>query len=326
MVGVVTWPIEKEVKQANGGAPSPSGCPDNCLFIPAELRPQVIHRAHTSLLSCHLGVKIYHVCDLPEVLVAHHGIRGPGVHRGLFGLRTQQDVFSGSHRIASTTSHPFQPLVGHFHRLHHRAPGLTRKYHSTYCDQQPQFVSRFWKEFCRLIGATASLTSGYHPEANGQTGHLNQQLETGLRCVVHQNPSTWSKHLVWVEYAHNSLPTSATGLSPFHCALGYQPPLFPDNEMVVSVPSAYAMVRRCRRIWAAARQVLIHQGDRVKKMADRKRRPAPNYQQGQRVWLSAKDLNLKVPSKKLAPRFVGPFPIKKIVDPAAVRLRLPRSL
>ena len=158
-------------------------------------------------------------------------------------------------------------------------------------DRGPQFVSRFWREFCRLIGAKASLTSGYHPEANGQTECLNQQLETGLRCVVHQNPSTWSKHLVWVEYAHNSLPTSATGLSPFHCALGYQPPLFPDNEGEVSYPSAYAMVRRCRRIWAAARQILIRQGNRIKRTADRKRRPAPDYQQGQRVWLPVKDLN-----------------------------------
>ena len=143
-------------------------------------------------------------------------------------------------------------------------------------DRGPQFVSKFWKEFCRLIGATVTLTSGYHPEANGQTERLNQQLENGLRCVVHQNPSTWSKHLVWVEYAHNSLPTSATGLSPFHCALGYQPPLFPDNEREASVPSAYAMVQHCRRIWAAARQVLIRQGDRVKRSADRKRRPAPD--------------------------------------------------
>ncbi|MPV02339.1 transposase family protein, partial [Escherichia coli] len=41
-------------------------------------------------------------------------------------------------------------------------------------DRGPQFVSRFWKEFCKLIGATASLTSRYHPEANGQTERLNQ--------------------------------------------------------------------------------------------------------------------------------------------------------
>lgn len=47
-------------------------------------------------------------------------------------------------------------------------------------DRGPQFISRFWKEFCKLIGATVSLTSGYHPESNGQTEHLNQELETCL--------------------------------------------------------------------------------------------------------------------------------------------------
>ena len=57
VVGAVTWPIETEVKRANGCAPAPSGCPANRLFVPIELRPQVIHWAHTSRLSCHPGVK-----------------------------------------------------------------------------------------------------------------------------------------------------------------------------------------------------------------------------------------------------------------------------
>ena len=37
-------------------------------------------------------------------------------------------------------------------------------------------------------------------------------------------------------------------------------------------------------------------------------------------------LHLKVPSKKLAPWFVGPFPIIKVISPAAIHLCLPRSL
>lgn len=60
--------------------------------------------------------------------------------------------------------------------------------------------------------------------------------------------------------------------------------------------------------------------------ANRHHRPAPVYRPGQRVWLRAKDLPLKVESKKLAPRFVGPFTIERIINPSAVRLSLPASM
>ena len=129
-----------------------------------------------------------------------------------------------------------------------------------------------------------------------------------------------------VEYSHNTLPSASTGLSPFQCAYGYQPPLFPANEEEVRVPSAHAMVRRCRKVWAGARQVLLRTSVRMKAAADRSLRAAPVYRTGQRVWLSTKDLPLHVHSRKLASRFVGPFPIENIINPVAVRLRLPRSL
>lgn len=44
------------------------------------------------------------------------------------------------------------------------------------------------------------------------------------------------------------------------------------------------------------------------------------------VWLRAKDLPLRVESKKLAPCFVGPFTVECIVNPSVVRLRLPSFL
>lgn len=52
---------------------------------------------------------------------------------------------------------------------------------------ETQFVSQVWKAFC-----------------NGQTERCNQEMESTLRCIINNNPTSWCKYLPWVEYAHNS--------------------------------------------------------------------------------------------------------------------------
>ncbi|KAM9412399.1 uncharacterized protein ACWYII_026600 [Salvelinus alpinus] len=193
-------------------------------------------------------------------------------------------------------------------------------------DRGPQFASRFWKAFCQLIGATASLSSGYHPESNGQTERMNQELETTLRCMVSNNPSTWSSFIVWAEYAHNTLCSSSTGMSPHECQFGYAPLLFPDQEAEVRVPSASRFIRRCRLTWKKARLNLLRSSQQYQRQANRRRRPGPTLYPGQRVWLSTKDLPLRVESRKLSQRFIGPFKIARRVNPVTFRLHLPRSL
>ena len=210
-------------------------------------------------------------------------------------------------------------MVQHVFKLH----GLPVEVVS---DRGPQFTSSFWKAFCSLIGASVCLSSGFHPQSNGQTERANQQLETVLRCVASQNPTSWSQQLPWAEYAINSHITSSTGRSPFECSLGYQPPLFPDQEREVGVPSAEAYIRRCRRTWKRTRSALLCSSARMKVQADKHRSQPPLYRQGQQVWLSTQDLPLKTESRKLSPRFIGPFPITGVISPTAVRLKLPGPL
>ena len=147
-----------------------------------------------------------------------------------------------------------------------------------------------------------------------------------LRCLCANNPASWSSQLPWAEYAINSHTTSASKLSPFECCLGYQPPLFPSQEQEVGVSSAEAFIRRCKRTWRVTRTNLVRAAAHMKEQADRRRRPAPTYRVGQRMWLSTKDIPIRGGTKKLAPQYVGPFTVTHVISPTAIRLRLPLTM
>ncbi|KAK7883026.1 hypothetical protein WMY93_029200 [Mugilogobius chulae] len=368
LVGAFSWEVEERVRQALRDCSVPTNCPPNRLFVPPELRSQVIHWAHASPFSCHPGVNrtVYMVkqrfwwksvekevkeyvaaCPvcaqnkssrqpIPGLLhplsiprrpwsdISIDFVTGLPCSEGNTTVLTVVDRFSKMvHFIAMpklpSAKETAEVMLSQVFKVH----GFPKDVVS---DRGPQFVSRFWKAFCTLLGATVSLSSGYHPQSNGQTERLNQELETGLRCLASQNPTTWSKQLTWVEYAHNTLPCSSTGLTPFECVYGYQPPLFSALEEEVTVPSALALVRRCRRTWHQARQRMLKCSALYKKAADRHRSAAPGYRKGQRVWLSTKDLPLRTDSRKLTPRFVGPFPVSEVINDVSVKLKLPRSM
>lgn len=193
-------------------------------------------------------------------------------------------------------------------------------------DRGPQFASCFWKAFWSLLNTSVSLSSGYHPESNGQTERVNQELEKYLRCITADNPSTWSQELMWAEIAHNQLVSSSTGMSPFEVQYGFQPPLFPDQQKASAVPSADASVKRCRRAWKKARRTLLKVSARYQRQANKRRQLGPSFRVGQKVWLSTKNLPLRIESKKFTPRYIGPFRILRRVNPVAYQLAIPRSL
>ncbi|XP_023809084.1 uncharacterized protein LOC110017718 [Oryzias latipes] len=174
-------------------------------------------------------------------------------------------------------------------------------------DRGPQFTSQVWRSFCSALGATVSLSSGYHPRSNGQAERANQELEAALRCLVAQNEADWSKYLIWVEYAHNTHSSTATGMSPFEASLGFSPPLFPSQELDL------AQCPRSSSIFNGVRTF----GGRV---------VGPVYLPGQKVWLSSRNIPVQASSRKLAPRYISPYEIDHIINPSCVRLRLPAAL
>ncbi len=104
-------------------------------------------------------------------------------------------------------------------------------------DRGPQFISRVWKNFLKLLGVTVSLSSGYHPQTNRQTERKIQEIGRFLQTFCHGHQHSWNQFIGWAEYAQNSLRQQTTGLSPFQCVLGFQPPLFPWDGEPSDVPA-----------------------------------------------------------------------------------------
>lgn len=74
----------------------------------------------------------------------------------------------------------------------------------------PQFTSQVWSSFIGKMGIIVNITSGYHPQANGQVERANQGIGRFLQTFCASNSEDWSRFLLWAEYAQNSLCHSVT--------------------------------------------------------------------------------------------------------------------
>src|SRR6266478_8104113 len=100
-------------------------------------------------------------------------------------------------------------------------------------DRGTKFVSHFFHSLGKLLQMELHFTSGYHPEGDSQTEHINQVLEQYLRAYTNYQQDDWASLLPVAEFAYNNAPSATTGVSPFFANKGYHPNLAAYTTMVV---------------------------------------------------------------------------------------------
>jgi len=125
---------------------------------------------------------------------------------------------------------------------------------------------------------------------NGQIERINQELEQYLRVFIDHRQEQWLDWLGTAEFMYNNKIYAATKISPFKANYGQNPRMGFEKRRKGSYKAAEKFVERIRKIQEEAKAVLGKVQEEMKKFANRKQREREEYQVGDLVLLSMKDL------------------------------------
>jgi len=198
---------------------------------------------------------------------------------------------------------------------------------SVVSDRGPQFAAGSTKELNRMLGIEMRLSTAFHPQIDGQTEQMNQELEQYLRFFIEHRQKDWLEWLAAAEFTVNNKVHTATKVSPFMANYGKELRMGGDIRRKGKVESTMEFVERIKKIHEEAEMTLKKTQEEMKRYADRSRKETEKWKKGDRVLLSTKDLVFKErPVNKLMERYMRPYVIEEVVSSNAVKLKLPNSM
>jgi hypothetical protein len=227
------------------------------------------------------------------------------------------------HALPTTAEVDAEGIADIHYREIFRLHGIPAKIVS---DRGPQFAARLTKALYHKLGITHALTTAYHPQSNGQTERANQEVERHLRLFTNARQDDWVTHLPTAEFVLNSRMHSAHQMAPFEVMYGYRP----DFTVPVGPPTKFpALNVRLHQLYDVRKdaEAALRREKQVMKETFEAGKPTPHsFSPGQKVWLSSKDISLSQPSRKLAPRQLGPYEVLERTGELTYRLQLPPSM
>ncbi|KAL0147444.1 hypothetical protein M9458_057253 [Cirrhinus mrigala] len=257
IISPIVWDLDQNIRNGTLQEPAPPGCPEGKIYVPHSQRLNLLGTTHESLGSGHPGsrrtfsllqaqywyVQSCSVCAMSntprhlstEKLVPLPIPQRPWSHIGVdfvtnlpnsegnTCILVTLDRFSKSCKLIPLKGLP-TALETAEHLLQHvfRNFGLPEE---NFSDRAPQFISHIWKAFFKLLGISVNLSSGYHPQTNGQTERKIEELRRYLWSYCQEDQYSWSRGLLTPEegrHPNTNLGTKS-GCPPVTCAFGYSP-------------------------------------------------------------------------------------------------------
>src|ERR1051325_1040388 len=268
-----------------------------------------------------------HICDTKNIKKSVHRITLPNTQRGHDAIWVIVDRLTKStHFIPINITYPVSKLVEIYTHVIVRLHGVPS---SVVSDRDPRFTSEFWKSLQEALGSKLRLSLAYHPQTDGQTERTIQSLEDLLRACILEHGGSWDTYLPLIEFTYNNNFHASIGMAPFEALYGRRcrTPLcwHESGESVVLGPE---LVRETTEAVKMIREKMRISQSRQKSYHD-KRRKDLEFQEGDHVFLRVTPttgVGRALKSKKLTPRFIGPYQITSKVGKVAYRVALPPNL
>ena len=188
-------------------------------------------------------------------------------------------------------------------------------------DRGPQFAAKSFIELLKLLKIKSALTTAYHPQSDGATERVNQEIEAYILIFCTNNLEEWSKMLATLEFTHNNRRHADRQNTPFELMLGITPVAIPLSFENTKYPT---IEERMKKLIKEREEALAAHELARSRMAGRRSNTFKAFEKGQKVWLDSRNLKTQY-NKKIGPRREGPFKIDEVLGPVTYRLKLLNS-
>jgi len=147
---------------------------------------------------------------------------------------------------------------------------LHRLSESIISDRGVQFVVGMIKELNNLLGIQTKLSTAYHPQTDGQTEKINQELEQYLRVFIDHRQEQWLDWLGTVEFVYNNKIYIATKTSPFKANYGQDLRMEFERRRKGKYEAAGKFIEKMKKIQEEAKAALGKAQEEMKKFGDRR--------------------------------------------------------
>jgi len=190
-------------------------------------------------------------------------------------------------------------------------------------DRGSTSTSDLWKETTKQLGIEQRMSTAFHPQTDGPTERTNSTLEHYLRAYVNYQQDNWKELLPMAEFAYNNGYQESIKRTPFFANWGVNPEYQAIGHLMQGkITPAEEMSQLHDTLQAEMTEAQL----RHKEYYDAGRKPDPNLQSGDMVWLLPRNIPRTRPCKKLDYKKIRPFKILARIGETGYKLDLPPSM